>query len=353
VQNDNEPKTLSEIAEDAAFSMSNVAFISGLEESTVYRLWDNPDWLDKVSGRSLQALIPAVPELGRYVESHAMRSRRMRLIEELTAQGLTVDESAIEHHIAAGVPEPYLTAALQAAIHIMRGDNTTASSSLAGFWGAGQDRALNALFATSSNGGLLRNPEDLLAASSDLAPAVGRKGYSFHAIITQAVFSHWFSRATGHAGISSMPNITDRQTALTHRSSIMGLLVSNNDYAVAERYHGLVQETPVLKIIEEWSFPTYTRDARLNSDFALPRSLLLRNTAHEVMSEIESADYSDAYVFYLASTYLPIALSRDPTFGLRGSKLASALLKRADGSGEAKLRKVCEALVRQIRSIAE
>ena len=39
--------TLSEIAENAAFSMSDVAFIAGLEESTVYRLWEIPDGLKR------------------------------------------------------------------------------------------------------------------------------------------------------------------------------------------------------------------------------------------------------------------------------------------------------------------
>jgi hypothetical protein len=66
MQEGNDPLTLSEIAEDAAFSMSDVAFIAGLEESTVYRLWDNPGWLEKVSGKSLQALIATLPGLGEY-----------------------------------------------------------------------------------------------------------------------------------------------------------------------------------------------------------------------------------------------------------------------------------------------
>ena len=61
MQEGDDPLTLSEIAENAAFSMSDVAFIAGLEESTVYRLWENPGWLEKVSGRSLQALIATLP----------------------------------------------------------------------------------------------------------------------------------------------------------------------------------------------------------------------------------------------------------------------------------------------------
>src|SRR5208283_4947481 len=70
------PLTLSEIAENAAFSMSDVAFIAGLEESTVYRLWENPNWLEKVSGKSLQALIATVPGLGEYVATYSVQTRR-------------------------------------------------------------------------------------------------------------------------------------------------------------------------------------------------------------------------------------------------------------------------------------
>jgi hypothetical protein len=77
----------------------------------------------------------------------------------------------------------------------------------------------------------------------------------------------------------------------------------------------MVKDTPVLAIVEEWSFPTYTRDSKPNSDFSLPGSLLLRNTASEVLREI--SDYTDAYLYYLAATYLPLALERDPTFGLK------------------------------------
>ena len=95
MQEGDDPLTLSEIAENAAFSMSDVAFIAGLEESTVYRLWDNPGWLEKVSGRSLQALIATLPGLGEYVASYSVKSRRNRLIEDLTAEGLEVDEPAI------------------------------------------------------------------------------------------------------------------------------------------------------------------------------------------------------------------------------------------------------------------
>jgi hypothetical protein len=215
MQGTSEAQTLSKIAEEAAFSMSDVAFISGLEESTVSRLWDNPSWLEKVSGHSLQALIATVPGLGEYVASHAMRSRRLQLIDELAAEGLEVNEPGIDRNIAAGIPEQYLSAALQAAVHIMRGDNAKASSYLARFWGAHQDKALTALFAPGEGDGLLRSPGQLVAASAELAPSVQRKGYSFHAIITQAVFDH---RSANH---QQRPGLGEeiRQTSKGNASS--------------------------------------------------------------------------------------------------------------------------------------
>jgi hypothetical protein len=344
------PLTLSEIAENAAFSMSDVAFIAGLEESTVYRLWENPNWLEKVSGKSLQALIATVPGLGEYVATYSVQSRRTRLIEDLTVEGLEIDESAIQRFVREGIPEQYLTAALQAAIHIMRGDNNRASSYLARFWGTGQDRALTALFGTDQEPGLITNATQLIDAAANLAPNIGRKSYSFHTIITQAVFGHYIGKATGHANSESLPAVTDRQSAFTLRSSTMGLLIASDDRDLAERYQKMVRDTPVLRTVEEWSFPTYTRDTRPNSDFTLPRSLLLRNTANEILSEINSSTYGQAYRYYLISTYLPLALRRDATFGLRADELIAVLLRWGDESDDISVRTACESLAKHLRS---
>ena len=61
--------------------------------------------------------------------------------------------------------------------------------------------------------------------------------------------------------------------------------------------------------------PHLYRDSRPNADFSLPGSILLRKTAKEVLREINN--YTDAYLFYLCRTYLPLALDKDPTFGLK------------------------------------
>jgi hypothetical protein len=208
------PRTLSELSESAAFSMSDVAFIAGLEESTVYRLWDNPNWLEKISGKTLQALIATVPGLGDYVANYSIRSRRTKLIEDLAREGLQVNESAVDQHIRTGIPEQYLTAALRAAFHIMRGDNSQTSSYLARFWGPGQDRALTALFGAEQAPGLIKNASQLISAAEDLAPSLSRKTYSFHPIITQAVFGHYIGKATGRTHTESASAVVDRQSAL-------------------------------------------------------------------------------------------------------------------------------------------
>jgi hypothetical protein len=96
------PLRLSDIAESSAFSMADVAFISGLEESTVYRLWDKPEWLDKISGVRCRLLFATVPGLGEFVAQFSVLSRRRELIENLSAEGLQVNESAIVRCVAGG-----------------------------------------------------------------------------------------------------------------------------------------------------------------------------------------------------------------------------------------------------------
>ena len=86
------------------------------------------------------------------------------------------------------------------------------------------------------------------------------------------------------------------------RSGIMGLLINSSDTELAQRYEKMVNETPVLEVIEEWSFPTYTRDSKPNADFSLPGSILLRKTAEEVLREIDN--YTEAYLL-LPLSHIP------------------------------------------------
>ncbi|MEV6859805.1 hypothetical protein AB0M44_02175 [Streptosporangium subroseum] len=340
---DSGPKSLSEITKDIGLNMSDVAILSGLDESTVCRLWDKTGWLDHISGRSLQSLMSSVPGIAEYSMSHSILKRRNLLVAELEAKGLAVDLEVLENSTVA---QQYLLNALEAALHIVRKDATQkASSYLARFWGVEQDRALEVLYSTEH--GLLKDPYKLVESSIELAPQLNRKTYSFHSILTLNILAHQVSKATGALMVELAPQVPGRQTAFMMRGVVMGLLISSNDLDLAERYRRELDMTPVYMALEEWSLPTYTRDGRISSDFGLPSSLLLRNTATEVLREI--ASHNDAYFYYLVSTYLPLALQRDPLFGFRITDLITALEQRGADCTDRKIRGTCNKLVKQLK----
>lgn len=339
------PQSLARVTEDAGFSMSDVAFVSGLDESTISRLWDDPLWLDKVRGKSLQALVSAVPGVAEYFASYSVLSRRNALIAELESEGLRINRDSLRLSGRSEIPHQYLINALEAALGIMRGDAARTTSLVARFWGTQQNRALEALYATSGDTALLQNPDELFNASLDLTPKLNRKGYSFHSILAKATFAHHLGIATGEVNKDLRPSVTDRQSAFMMRSGVMGLLINSNDIGLAQKYERMVSETQILSIIEEWAFPTYARDNKPSIDFSMPGSILLRKTAVEILREIST--YTDAYLYYLCSTYLPLALSRDPTFGLKLQDLRQALTQRLETCRDSDTRKACLALIHQ------
>ncbi|XRQ04344.1 hypothetical protein ACN3XK_48390 [Actinomadura welshii] len=328
--------------------MSDVAAFSGLDESTIFRLWDNAEWLDRVSGRSLQSLMSSVPGIAEYSMAHAVRKRRDVLIGDLNGEGLTVDVAALEK---SDVAQQHLLNALEAALHIIRGEATQKTSSfIARFWGREQDRALEALYNPEPGSGLLSDPQTLFDSSIDLAPRLNRKSYSFHSILALNILTHQVSKVTGELEADLGFEVPGRQAAFMMRGVVMGSLIGSNDIELAERYRRELDATPVYAALEEWSFPTYTRDGRISSDFTLPSSLSLRNTATEVLREI--AEYNDAYVYYLVSTYIPLALKRDPAFGGKIAELIQAVELRGAECRDKRIRQTCNTLVRRLKGAA-
>jgi hypothetical protein len=344
---DGAPKSLSDITSAMGLNMSDVAAFSGLDESTILRLWDNVEWLDRVSGRSLQSLMSSVPGIAEYSMAHAVRKRRDGLVGDLNGEGLAVDVDALENSTVA---QQHLLNALEAALHIVRGQATQKTSSfIARFWGREQDRALEAIYSTDS-GGLLKDPQKLFDASVDLAPRLNRKTYSFHSILALNILTHQVSKVTGALEADLSFEVPGRQSAFMMRGVVMGSLISSDDLELAERYRRELDATPVYAALEEWAFPTYTRDGRISSDFTLPSSLSLRNTATEVLREI--AVYNDAYLYYLVSTYIPVALRRDPAFGGKLVELIQALELRGADCRDRTTRQTCTMLVRQLKGAA-
>ncbi|MDL4775414.1 MULTISPECIES: hypothetical protein [Thermomonosporaceae] len=324
-----------------------MAIFSGLDESTVFRLWDNTAWLDRISGRSLQSLMSSVPGIAEYAMAHSLLKRRNTLVADLQSEGLAVDLRTLAD---SSIPQQHLLNALEAGLHIMRGDATQkVSSYLARFWGREQDRALEALYSTEPGEGLLADPRKLFDSSIELAPRLNRKTYSFHSILALNIITHQVSKVTDALDTDLAFQVPGRQTAFMMRGVVMGSLISSNDLELAERYRRELETTPVYAALEEWSFPTYARDGRISSDFALPNSLPLNNTAREVIREITS--YNDAYLYYLTSTYIPLALQRDPTFGSRITELITTLERRGAECLDRRVRETCDQLVTKLKGM--
>ncbi len=345
---DGEPKSLSEITRDMGLNMSDVAAFSGLDESTVFRLWDNVEWLDRVSGRSLQSLMSSIPGIAEYSVSHSIRKRRDELIGDLRREGLSVDLNALQN---SPVPQQLMLNALEAALHIVRGQATQKTSSfIARFWGSEQDRALETLYSAEPGRGILRDPQALHDSSIDLAPRLTRKAYSLHSILALNVITHQVSKVTGTLDADLGLDGAGRGNAFTMRGVVMGQLISSNDFELAEKYRRELDTTPLYAAVEEWAFPTYSKDGRVSSDFTLPSSLSLRNTAVEILREIVA--YNDAYLYYLVSTYIPLAMKRDPAFGGKLAELIQALELRGADCKDKRTRQTCNTLVRRLKGIA-
>jgi len=378
-----EPKSLAWIAESSGFLMADVAFLSGLEESTVSRLWDDPHWLDRVRGKSLQSLVSSrneityplggivkpvtcddvnrsgfvisfqilsvIPGLGEYILEFSLAERRSRLVEGLSRVDLEVNQVAFRRLVQERrVPEQYLSNALDTAVSILDGDAGKAAAHLARFWGRDQDFALGFLFSNTDTDGLLNDVSPLIRASIDMIARLDARKYSFHAIIAQANLMHHVVRAApDYVGISS-PSDLSRRSALAFRSTVIGRIMVTDDQELAERYCRDVAASSLLAIVEGWAFPTYTHDARVTPDFSLPRSLLLCHTAEEVLREIDH--YNDAYLFYLAETSIPMIIRRDSTFGLRLPKLIHTLKARLETCQQPAARSACEALLHELET---
>lgn len=321
------PTSLAHIAMDSGFTMSDLAFLASLDESTVCRLWDDPDWLDRITGRSLQALLTVLPGIAEYVVSYPLAKRRSTLADNLSQAGLEVNRSSYRQLIQRdGVPEQHLSNALSVALRIIQFDSQSTAACLARFWGQEQDYALGFLFASPDNKGLLFDVTPLLHASREMLTAIAGCKTSFHAIIASAALIHHLAQVNQDLPLDLIPPVIERHTALAYRSAMIGLMFQTNNREVATSYGQAVAQNPLLSMVEGWAFPTFMRDARPTSDFSLPPSLLLRHTANQILWEIDHRN--DAYLHYLLETCIPRVTQRDQTFGLRIQDLIARLQRR-------------------------
>jgi hypothetical protein len=273
-----------------------------------------------------------------YTYTHSVQNRRQHLIEDLADCGADVNLAVMRHLVTElKIPEQYLSNALVTAGHLLRGDLSSSAAHLARFWGRSQDYALGFLFDGDPARNVLRDSPALLEGSRKIAEQLSVKGNSFHAIVARATLAHHVARATGERLHLASPS--DRQSALAYRSEMIGLIMLTNDVAVSLEYGREVARNRLLLLIEEWAFPTYSHDARMSTDFTVPRSILLTETSAEILRELRT--YNDAYLHYLVTVYLPLAMKRDATFGLKSGELAVEIRRRMLGAPDQVVARAC------------
>jgi len=313
-------RPLADLAEDAGLTAADLATFAGLDGAIVRRLWLRDDWLDGLHATSLVALVGVLPGLLEHIGTVAVGQRLETVTADLADHGLTVNQEAVTDAIAGGVDDTHIGTALQSAALIVQGD-PTAAGHLARSFGRDQDHALGLVFDR-----LLDNPEPLLDAAAGMVDQLRCRRSTGHTFMAGAALRHHLARAGRR--IDHQPPTNANQAAFLRRSTAIGLVLASDDTDIVDAYASDVDRSSVAARVELWSMAAYVRDVRPGADFWVPRNVVLRNTATEVIREL--ADYNDAYCAYLAAVFLPRALALDPTFGGQRDALTAALRDRRE-----------------------
>lgn len=325
------PKTLAELADLAGYSQADVAVLAGVNRSTISRLWTAADWVAPRHGKAVMAVAQVVPGVADQLARLPLAGVA-DLAPELADYGFPLDLAAIDRLVEAGEVMPqHLLAALTAARLILHREPTEAARHLTRFWGRDQDLALGHLFDTGST--RIGDPTELFTAASDTAEALTDIDTP-HAWMGYTTIVHHTAKATGlvlngpGAGLAN----DDRRAAFLRRSTTIGLTIASGDYSLVDRYAATLDRSRVASIVEDWSLPTYSRDAAPTPSFDLPQRLTLTRTAGELIRELTT--FPDAYVYYLARVGLPRVIRRDPTLGGRLVEVAAAARRRLAACSE-------------------
>jgi hypothetical protein len=347
--------TLRDLAEACGHSPASLASAVGVDETTIYRHWVEEDWPNHIRADVIRKLMAVVPGVETEYSRSVVDERIEQLLTEATRAGVEVNRlpliGAMQHHKI--VPQ-FLCSALEAAISIMKEDQDRAIRSLRSCWGREQTRALDAVYGTSEEVPALLEPEPLLSASRAMFDTLQRSRINYQRAIALGHLAHHLGKSSveGPDIISSArrpSGLHDQMAGFFARGGYTGMMRRRDDIDIARRYHWLVSNDGAARLIELWAFPSWTGDLVPSDGFSVPRGVSLTNTAKEVIYEIGS--YNDAYVSYLANTYVPLALEQmDETFGHQLNALKEAVERRLDKTSMIETRTALSGLLEQLRS---
>jgi len=327
--------------------MADVAFLSQVPASTLSRLWKEVDWLDRVSGATLQQLICALPGLARYVERRSHVAHLESVLRECTESGLVVRPDRLASVFTDGRSVHYMATALRAAASMMRSDPLEAAAHLARCWGSQQSIALDALILPAPQG-VLVEPDLLIGRARELVDVMERGKNSLHTTVGYGVLVHKVTRQTGAVPVDIPPSTPDRSSAFAYRSGVIGTLLSTGDPAAAASYHRQLERNPLLRRNELWSLATFGGDISQMPDFGVRIRGGLPRTVADVLADI--ADLNEGYLHYLVTTAIPVVLDYDPSFGAAKSALRQALQQRLErGIDDEQVRHASAALMKSMQ----
>jgi hypothetical protein len=306
--------------------------------------------MQSTSVRKVLAILPGADvEYGASV----LQDREDALAQRADRLGVSLDRRAVQQAVDSGTIVPqYLYNAIEAALNLLENDVTRAVKCLRSCWGREQTKALDLAFGTADLSPVLSDTTAVCEAAKNTFRHLMDSAYSYQRTIAQGHLAHHIGKATGEQLYDG--SVRRRQKGLRHekagfflRSSYMGVLRQTDDLDLAARYSEFVSQNQFAHVMELWAFPSWTGDLPPSESFSVPRGLPLSRTAAEVVTEI--ASYNEAYVWYLATTYIPRALEEvDPTFGHSVPRLVSSLRSRADTCQLEDVRNACLGLCRDL-----
>jgi hypothetical protein len=348
--------TLRDLAEACGHSPASLASAVGVDETTIYRHWVEDDWPNRIRSDVIRKLMAVVPGVETEYSRSVVDERIEQLLREASAAGLTINRDTLTSAVDRRVIVPqFLCSALESAISIVNEDQDRSVRSLRSCWGREQTLALDAVYGTSQKVPPILDPEPLFSASRAMYDSLQKSRINYQRAIALGHLAHHLGKAFP-GGIDLPPEprrrsaLQDEMTGFFSRGGYMGMLRSQDDVDLTVRYHELVSSDGAARLIELWAFPSWMGDLSPSDNFSVPRGSSLRNTAREVIHEVEN--YNEAYVCYLMKTYVPLALEQmDETFGNQIPQLSEAIEHRLEIAKIPEVRTAMNGLLEQLKRI--
>jgi hypothetical protein len=346
-------RTLRDLAGAQGFTAESLAQVLEVDKATIYRHWMSHDWVGKISARVLRHLASVLEGVDVAVIESAVAERHSQIVRKYTQSDHPLDVAAIEAATEElGIAPQHMCTALEACLAVLKQDLQRTEVLLLPLWGKKQSVALNVVFGTHGNQSPLPDTNPLVEAAREAFVKAEKRSLTFKRVTAQSHLAHHVGKATGELlpeqitmGLSN--GLSGTKRGFYVRASYMGALRHRDNLELAQQYNEYVNKDGIARMLEAWSFPSWSGDIDASNDFSVPRRLMLVNTAEEIMNEL--LHYNDAYVWYLVNTFVPLALSDiDPSFGGRMGDLRKALAEKAETTETTEIKSSCEKLLMQL-----